>query len=104
MSRVSFSVSGGANFAMSSPMLTIGGFTQPGVARSLIEQPSNSERGLSSRFLWFFPECLYGSFKSLCEVDKEFIAKISKLNLYYVHNVGQTCCKYNSYGVSVLHV
>jgi len=66
---------------MASTMLTIGGFTQPGVARSLIEQPSNAERGLSSRFLWFFTESLYGSFKSLCEVDKEFVAKLSKLIL-----------------------
>lgn len=68
---------------MTSTMLTIGGFTQPGVARSLIEQPSNAERGLSSRFLWFFTECLYGNFRSLGEVDKTFIAKISKLTLHH---------------------
>ena len=40
-------VSGEANFVTN---LTIGGFTQPEVARSLIELPTNSEKGLSSRF------------------------------------------------------
>lgn len=74
-----FSVSGEANFAMSSTKLTVGGFTQPGVARSLIELPSNSEKGLFSRFLWFFPKPLYESFSNLGEVDDDFITKISKL-------------------------
>ena len=32
-----FTVSGEANFAMSSTRLTVGGFTQPGVARNLID-------------------------------------------------------------------
>ena len=40
-------MSGDANFNMSSTRLTIGGFTQAGVARGLIEVPSNSEKGLS---------------------------------------------------------
>lgn len=70
-------VRGDANFIMSSTMLTVGGFTQPSVARSLIEQPSNSEKGLSSRFLWFFPNVLYGSFDDLGQVDPNFINKIS---------------------------
>lgn len=71
-------VSGEANFVMSSTNLTIGGFTQPGVARSLIELPTNSEKGLSSRFLWFFPNPLYGKFANLGKVDETFVAKISK--------------------------
>ena len=69
-------VSGEANFAMSTK-LTVGGFTQPGVARSLIELPSNSEKGLSSRFLWFFPKPLYENFSKLGQVDDDFIKKIS---------------------------
>ena len=61
---------------MTSTMLTVGGFTQPAVARSMIEQPSNSEKGLSSHFLWFFPNILYGAFDDLGEVDEEFIGKL----------------------------
>lgn len=58
-------------------MLTIGGFTQPSVARALIEQPSNSEKGLSNRFLWLFPNVIYGNFDDLGQVDPDFINKIS---------------------------
>ena len=58
-------------------MLTIGGFTQPSVARALIEQPSNSEKGLSNRFLWLFPNVIYGNFDDLGQVDLDFISKIS---------------------------
>ena len=71
-------VRGDANFVMPLTMLTVGGFTQPTVARSLIEQPSNSEKGLSSRFLWLFPNVLYGTFDDLEQVNPEFINKISK--------------------------
>ena len=67
---------------MSTTMLTVGGFTQPSVARSLIEQPSNSEKGLSSRFLWFFPNVLYGTFDDLGQVDPVFINKISMSFIY----------------------
>lgn len=69
---------------MTSTNLTVGGLTQPAVARSMIEQPSNSEKGLSSRFLWFFPEVLYGTFDDLGEVDQEFVDKLSMF-LSYVH-------------------
>jgi len=72
---------------MTSTMLTVGGFTQPTVARSMIEQPSNSEKGLSSRFLWFFPNVLYGTFDDLGEVDQDFIDKISMLFL----NISKSC-------------
>ena len=47
-----FLVSGEANFAMQFTHLTVGGFTQPGVARSLVEQPSNADKGLSHRFTY----------------------------------------------------
>ena len=71
-------VSGEAIFNMTSTMLTIGGFTQPGVARSLIELPANSEKGLSSQFLWFFPNPLYGKFENFGKLDENFVTKISK--------------------------
>ena len=41
---------------MQSTSVTVGGFNQPSVARSLIELPGNAEKGLSQRFLWFFPK------------------------------------------------
>lgn len=65
-------VTGEANFAMPCTRLTIGGFTQPGIARALIELPSNAEKGLSHRFVWLFPKPLFGAFTTLGEVDKEF--------------------------------
>ena len=57
----------------------VGGFTQPSVARSLIEQPNNSEKGLSSCFLWLFPNVVYGNFDDLGQVNSDFISKISML-------------------------
>ena len=45
--------------------LTVGGFTQPAIARNLIEIPSNSEKGLSHRFIWVFPNPLYQEFSEL---------------------------------------
>lgn len=64
---------------MSSTRLTIGGFTQAGVARSLIEMPSNSEKGLSHRFLWMFPKPLFGTFAALEEVNQGFTDEMCKL-------------------------
>ena len=58
-------VTGEANFAMPCTRLTIGGFTQPGIARALIELPSNAEKGLSHRFIWLFPKPLFGAFTTL---------------------------------------
>ena len=71
-------MSGEANFTMSATRLTIGGFTQPGVARNIIEMPSNSEKGLSHRFLWLFPKPIYGKFETLGIVNKEFSSEIGK--------------------------
>lgn len=78
-----FIVSGEANFIMSSTRLTIGGFTQAGTARNLIDMPANSEKGLSHRFLWLFPKPLFGKFSSLEKIDEEFIADLSKLNNFH---------------------
>ena len=74
-----FIVTGEANFLLESTRLTVGGFTQPGVARNLMDLPSNAEKGLSHRFLWVFPKPLYGKFDSLEKVDKEFQRKLGKL-------------------------
>ena len=60
---------------MTSTSLTVGGFLQQGVARSLIEIPSNSEKGFSHHFLWLFPNPRYKKFSTLGEVDKEFLEK-----------------------------
>ena len=66
---------------MTSTRLTIGGFTQPGVARNLIEMPSNSEKGLSHRFLWIFPKPMYGKFATLENVNKIFSSNIGTYNI-----------------------
>ena len=55
---------------METTSLTIGGFSQPSVARSIIEQPGSAEIGLSQRFLWLFPRPSYARFHSLEEVKK----------------------------------
>lgn len=52
--------------------LTVGGFTQPAVAQSLIEMSSNCEKGFSTRFLWIFPKPCYAKFESLAVVKPEF--------------------------------
>ena len=41
--------------------------------------PSNSEKGLSHRFLWMFPKPLFGTFAALKEVYKGFTDKMCKL-------------------------
>ena len=61
---------------MKQTSLTVGGFNQPGVARSLIELPGNAEKGLSQRFLWFFPKPVYAQFDSLEPIDKNFTDKV----------------------------
>lgn len=63
---------------MRSTNLTVGGFTQPGVARSLIDIPSNAEKGFSHRFLWLFPKPLFEKFDTLGEIDDVFFQKLSK--------------------------
>ena len=87
-------VSGEANFMMTATNLTVGDFTQPGVARSLIEIPANSEKGLSHRFLWMFPNPLYKKFATLGKINDEFISNISEcailclvINISYHTNV-----------------
>ena len=52
--------------------LTVGGFTQPIVAKSLIELPSSAEKGLAQRFLWILPQPKFSTFESLQLADDNF--------------------------------
>lgn len=70
---------------MSSTSLTVGGFNQPSVACSLIELPGNAEKGLSQRFLWFFPKPVYGEFDSLEMTDKAFTEKAGILSFPHTY-------------------
>ena len=58
--------------------LSICGFTQPNVARNLIELQASVEKGLSPRFLWFFPQPTYAKFNTLESVNEEFTQSIGK--------------------------
>ena len=73
-------VSGEANFVMPSTYLTVGGFTQPGVARTLIELPTNAEKGFTHHFMWIFPRPLYQKFSALTGIDEDFTEKLSKFS------------------------
>ena len=64
--------------------LTIGGFTQPTVSRNLIEMPANAEKGLSQRFLWFFPKPCYHKFEELEPVHEGFKEAVSTYKLYKI--------------------
>lgn len=84
-------VTGDANFVMENTGLTIGGFTQPAVARALIETPSNIEKGLSTRFLWIFLKPCYSKFSSFEPVKEKFTDALGNLNflivLYYITTI-----------------
>jgi hypothetical protein len=71
-------VTGEANFSMDVTSLTVGGFNQPAVARTLIELPGNAEKGLSQRFLWLYPKPIYGKFETLEPVREEFTETIGE--------------------------
>ena len=72
----SFQVSGDANFSIQRTGMTIGGFIQPSVARALIEQQSNVEKGLCQRFLWIVPKPTIVT--QLQQVDARFVSVIGK--------------------------
>ena len=67
-----FLVSGDANFYMDRTALTVGGFTQPCVAKSLIQLPASVEKGLTQRFLWIIPKPSFAKFDTLELVDERF--------------------------------
>ena len=79
-----YTVSGEANFEMKYTGLTIGGFTQPSVARSLIEQPTNVEKGFTQRLLWVVPKPMQVPFDMLQKVNKEFSTSISEIFTHYL--------------------
>lgn len=63
--------------------LTVGGFTQPTVARQMIEQQGSTEKGLAQRFMWMFPQPLFAKFSSLEPVDETFR---ESLGMHSLHN------------------
>ena len=76
--RLTITVTGEANFSMDSTCLTVGGFSQPSVARAIIEQSGSAEIGLSQRILWMFPQPAYSKFKSLEAVDQSFTDRLGR--------------------------
>ena len=75
-------MSGDANFNMSITGLTVGGFTQPTVARNLLELPQAVEKGLVQRFLWIIPKPSFGTFASLQPAKKDFSDYLGMYNYY----------------------
>ena len=72
-------VSGEANFETTG--LTVGRFIQPSIARNILDQAANAEKGLCLRFLWFVPQptpvpvpC-----DELTKVNREFSASVGVL-------------------------
>jgi len=60
--------------------LTVGGFTQPSVAKSLIESQQAIEKGLIQRFLWIFPKPSYSKFEDLQPANEAFTDYLGRLN------------------------
>lgn len=58
--------------------LTIGGFTQPFVARNLVDVQANVEKGLCQRFLWLVPEPNLVTYEQMCKVNEEFTTGIGE--------------------------
>ena len=58
--------------------LTVGSFTQPVVAQTLIEIQANVEKGFCQRFLWVVPKPVAIPLDELQQVDREFSTAIGK--------------------------
>lgn len=58
--------------------LTLGGFLQPSVARSLIEVQANVDKGLCQRFLWLVPERIIADVDQLQKPDPDFVKSIGR--------------------------
>lgn len=65
--------------------LTVGGFTQPSVARNLIEISANVEKGLCQRFLWVVPRPTPVSFEELGQVERDFSTALSMYFARWLH-------------------
>ena len=85
-------VTGDANFSMEKTALTVGGFTQPSVARNLWDQQASIEKGLPQRFLWLIPQPYFSTFDSLEPIDEAFY---DSLGVFISVFVTQPLC--NSY-------
>ena len=75
-------MSGDANFLMKVTGLTLGGFIQPSIARSLLEQPANVDKGVCQRFMWFSPQQVSVPFEKLEKVNEEFSTSVGKSYLH----------------------
>ena len=69
---------GEVNFRMKRTALTVGGLTQPMVARSLMESPQCVDKGLVQRFLWIFPRPSYSSYSELEPASRSFCQFLGK--------------------------
>lgn len=78
-----FIVGGGANFEMETTGLTVGGFIQPSIARNILDQQANAEKGLCQRFLWFVSQPTPVPFDELDKVNREFSTSIGMLANYH---------------------
>ena len=71
-------MTGNANYSMERTALTVGGFTQPNVAKALIENSSSVEKGLTQRFLWLFPKPSFAKFDTLEMIEEQFSNYLGK--------------------------
>ena len=68
----------GTNFSIERTAITVGGFTQPAVARAIIDTPGHAEKGLQQRYLWLFPKPVFAPFETLEPVDAIFYDSLGK--------------------------
>lgn len=64
--------------------LTVGGFTQPSVARNLLELQPAVEKELVQRFLWIIPKPSFAPFSSLESANKPFSDLLGIAKLMYI--------------------
>lgn len=67
---------------MEATSLTIGGFSQPSVARAIVEQSGSVETGLAQRFMWLFPKPSYAKFQELEAVDERFTDLLGEYTVF----------------------
>ena len=77
-----FAVTGNANYCMERTALTVGGFTQPNVAKALIENSSSVEKGLTQRFLCLFLTPSYVKFETLETIEEQFSDYLGNTSIF----------------------
>lgn len=70
---------------MASTSLTLAGFTQPPVARSVIESAANFEKGLPQRFIWLFPKGTYEYLDKLEPINAAFTSALGMYTVCHIH-------------------